>query len=74
MYRFKFGPNGLTDKTTASPIEIMVMAESLYVDSWKACDRDRLIIEYNLTDREADIICTALSLYKKLAKQIYKHN
>ena len=44
--------------------DVEMSAASLYDGGWRAEDREQLIVEYQLTEDEADAICEKLQEYE----------
>ena len=40
-------------------------ADSLYAGGWRSEDRDEIILCYDLTEEEADLICERLKMYEE---------
>lgn len=40
-------------------------AGSLYAGGWRSEDRDEIILCYDLTEEEADLICERLKMYEE---------
>ena len=61
---FNFGPNKLVKKDTVSTWKLMEIVASLHDGGWRSTDRSQLIDEYDLTDKEADLIIAGLLFYE----------